>query len=111
MIKVTSTETAKIYVAGTKIEVSSVVLRVGGTIEFTGKQLPTVVEVFENEEVFKETPSNKMKIDGFDTFKTFDLSNGEEEEEPFKPQSLGVAHQEFKSYLEGLGFTAVISGI
>ena len=110
MIKVTSTETAKIYVAGTKIEVSSVVLRVGGTIEFTGKQLPTVVEVFENEEVFKTAPSNKMKIDGFETFKSFDLSNGEEEE-TFKPQSLEVAHEEFKSYLEGLGFTAVISGI
>ena len=110
MIKVTSTEKAKIYVAGTKIEVSSVVLRVGGTIEFTGKQLPTVVEVFENEEVFKTAPSNKMKIDGFETFKSFDLSNGEEEE-TFKPQSLEVAHEEFKSYLEGLGFTAVISGI
>jgi len=110
MIKATSTETAKIYVAGTKIEVSSVVLRVGGTIEFTGKQLPTVVEVFENEEVFKTAPSNKMKIDGFETFKSFDLSNGEEEE-TFKPQSLEVAHEEFKSYLEGLGFTAVISGI
>ena len=110
MITVTSTETAKIYVAGTKIEVSSVVLRVGGTIEFTGKQLPTVVEVFESQEVFKETPSNKMKIEGFDTFKTFDLSNGDDPE-TFKPQSLGVAHQEFKAYLEGLGFTAVISGI
>ena len=110
MITVTSTETAKIYVAGTKIELPSVVLRVGGTIEFTGKQLPTVVEVFENEEVFKTAPSNKMKIDGFDTFKTFDLSNGDEPE-TFKTQGLQVAHEEFKAYLEGLGFTAVVSGI
>jgi len=110
MIKVTSTETAKIYVAGTKIELPSVVLRVGGTIEFTGKQLPTVVEVFENDEVFKTAPNNKMKIDGFETFKSFDLSNGDEPE-TFKPQSLEVAHEEFKAYLEGLGFTAVISGI
>jgi len=110
MITVTSTETAKIYVAGTQIEVPRVVLRVGGTIEFTGKQLPTVVEVFESEEVFKESPSNKMKIDGFETFKTFDLSNGDDPE-TFKPQSLEVAHEEFKAYLEGLGFTAVVSGI
>ena len=110
MITVSSTETAKIYVAGTKIEFSSVVLRVGGTIDFTGKQLQTVVEVFENEDVFKTAQSNKMIIDGFDTFNTFYLSNGEEEE-TFKPQSLGVAHEEFKAYLEGLGFTAVISGI
>jgi len=110
MITVTSTETAKIYVAGTKIELPSVVLRVGGTIEFTGKQLPTVVEVFENDEVFKTAPNNKMKIDGFETFKSFDLSNGDETE-TFKPQSLEVAHEEFKAYLEGLGFTAVISGI
>ena len=111
MITVTSTETAKIYFKGTTVEVPSIVARVGGTITFDGKNLPTVLDIYESVESFEENPSNKMNpIEGFETFKTFDLSNGDDPE-TFKTQSCDTAHQEYKSYLEGLGFTAVISGI
>ena len=111
MITVTSTETAKIYFKGTTVEVPSIVARVGGTITFDGKTLPTVLDIYESLEAFEENPNNKMNpIDGFKTMKTFELSNGDDPE-TFKPQSCETAHQEYKAYLEGLGFNVVISGI
>jgi hypothetical protein len=110
MITITATETAKIYFKGTTVEIPSVVARIGGTIDFNGKVLPTVAEIFESVEAYEANPSNKLSVTGFETVMNFDLSNGDEPE-TWKPQTIQVAHDEFKSYLEGLGFTAVISGI
>jgi hypothetical protein len=108
MITITSTDAAKIYFKGTTIEVESVVARVGGTITFDGKTLPTVLDIYQSEEVFNENPANKMNpIEGFETSKTFDLSNGDDPE-TFKEQSATIAHQEYKAYLENLGFEVVI---
>lgn len=110
MITITATESAKIYFKGTTVEIPSVIARIGGTISFDGKTLPTVAEIFESVEAYEANPSGKMEITGFETFMNFDLSNGDEPE-TWKPQTVQVAHEEFKAYLEGLGFTAVISGI
>ena len=107
MITITATESAKIYFKGTTVEIPSVIARIGGTISFDGKTLPTVAEIFESVEAYEANPSGKMEITGF---VNFDLSNGDEPE-TWKPQTVQVAHEEFKAYLEGLGFTAVISGI
>ncbi len=108
MITITATESAKIYFKGTTVEIPSVIARIGGTITFDGKTLPTVAEIFESVEAYEANPSGKMEVTGFETFMNFDLSNGDE---TWKPQTVQVAHEEFKAYLEGLGFTAVISGI
>tara|TARA_R110000765_G_scaffold125125_1_gene222649 strand:+ start:1370 stop:1702 length:333 start_codon:yes stop_codon:yes gene_type:complete len=110
MITITSTETAKILIKGTKIELTSVIARVGGTITFGGKTLPTVLEIFEDLEAFELDPTNTIDISGFDLSKVFDLSNGDTPE-TWKDQTIQVAHNEYKAYLESLNFTAVITGI
>ena len=110
MITITSTETAKVLVKGTTIELTSVIARVGGTITFGGKTLPTVLEVFESLAAYNLDPNNTIEVSGFDTTKDFDLSNGDDPE-TWKAQTIQVAHDEYKVYLDSLGFTAVITGI
>tara|TARA_R110001606_G_scaffold380908_4_gene541730 strand:+ start:613 stop:945 length:333 start_codon:yes stop_codon:yes gene_type:complete len=110
MITITSTETAKVLIKGTAIELTSVIARVGATITFSGKTMPTPLEIFESLEAYNLDPTNTIEVSGFDTTKVFDLSNGGTPE-TWKDQSRLVAHQEYKAYLESLGFTAVITGI
>jgi hypothetical protein len=109
MITITSTPEAKIYFQGTNVEITSVLAFVDMTT-ITGKKIQVPLTIYENQASFDENPSNIMKVDGFDMAKTFDLSNGDNPE-TWKAQTVQVAHDEYKVYLEGLRFTAVISGI
>jgi hypothetical protein len=111
MITITSTETAKIYFQGTNVEITEVIARLEFTAPSIGKTLQSALYVYENQAAFDLDPNNLMKVDGFQSSaKTYDLSNGDEPE-TWKAQTIAVAHDEAKAYLEGLGFTAVISGI
>ena len=111
MITITSTETAKIYFQGTTVEITDVLTRIEFTAPQGGKTLQASLYVYENQAAYDADPTNIMKVDGFDSFaKTYDLSN-EDDPETWKAQTITVAHDEVKAYLEGLGFTAVISGI
>lgn len=105
MITISSTETAKILVKGNSIEIPSVLARVGGTITFDGKTFPVVLKLYKDLEAYNDD-EEMGEIDGFEVFKNFDLSNGDE---TYKPQTIQVAHDEYKTYLEGLGFTATIN--
>ena len=107
MITINSTETAKILVKGTDIEIPSVLARVGGTINFDGKTFPVALNLYKDITAYDENKEMNT-VDGFDVFKTFDLSNGDDPI-TYKPQTIQVAHDEYKAYLEGLGFTAVIN--
>jgi hypothetical protein len=108
MITITSTETAKIYFKGTTVEINSVIAFVDMTT-ITGKKIQVPLSVYENQAAFDADPTNLMNVDGFQSAaKEYDLSNGDG---TWKAQTIQVAHDEAKAYLEGLGFTAVISGI
>jgi len=109
MITINSTETAKILVKGTDIEITSVLARVGGTINFDGKTFPVALKLYKDATAYDENKEMNT-VDGFELFKTFDLSNGDDPL-TYKPQTIQVAHDEYKAYLEGLGFTATISGL
>ena len=109
MITITSTETAKITFEGTNVEINNVIARLEFTAPSGGKTLQAALYVYENLAAFEADPNNLMKVDGFQSgAKTYDLSNGDE---TWKAQTIAVAHEEAKAYLESLGFTAVISGI
>ena len=108
MITITSTDTAKITFEGTKVEINSVIAFVDMTT-ITGKKIQVPLSVYENLAAFDLDPTNLMKVEGFQSgAKTYDLSNGDG---TWKAQTVAVAHDEAKAYLESLGFTAVISGI
>jgi hypothetical protein len=111
MITITSTESAKIYFKGTSIEITDVLARLEFTAPSSGKTLQAALYIYENLAAFKANPNNLMKVEGFDSSaKTYDLSN-DDDPLTYKEQTISVAHDEVKAYLEGLGFTAVISGI
>ena len=111
MITITSTPTAKIKFKGTDIDVSSVLARLEFAAPYKGKTIQVALYIYENQSSFESDPLNIMKVDGFQTSaKYYSLSN-ENSPETWKAQTIQVAHEEVKSYLEGLGFTAVISGI
>ena len=109
MITITSTETAKILVKGTDIEIPSVLARVGGTISFEGKTFPVVLKLYKDATACQANEEME-DIDGFDIIKTFDLSNNDAPL-TYKAQTIQVAHTEYKTYLKQLGLTATISGI
>ena len=111
MITITSTETAKIKFKSTNVEIADVLARLEFTAPSSGKTIQVALYVYENQAAFDADPKNIMKVDGFDSeAKYYDLSNGDDPE-TWKPQTIQVAHDEVKAYLEGLGFTSVISGI
>ena len=109
MITITSTDTAKITFKGTNVEINSVIARLEFTAPSSGKTVHSALYVYENLAAFDLDPTNLMKVEGFQSgAKTYDLSNGDG---TWKAQTVAVAHDEAKAYLESLGFTAVISGI
>lgn len=111
MITITSTDTAKITFKGTNVEINNVIARLEFTAPSGGKTLQSALYVYESKAAFDLDPTNIMKVDGFQSSeKTYDLSNGGDPE-TWKAQTVAVAHDEAKAYLESLGFTAVISGI
>jgi hypothetical protein len=111
MITITSTESAKIKFKGTDVEITDVLTRLEFTAPSSGKTIQVALYVYENQAAFDADPNNGMQVDGFDSkAKYYDLSNGDDPE-TWKAQTIQVAHDEVKAYLEGLGFTAVISGI
>jgi hypothetical protein len=111
MITITSTEAAKIYFKGTTVEITDVLTRLEFTAPSSGKTLQVALSVYENQAAFEADPNNGLSVEGFETrAKWYDLSNGDDPL-TYKAQTITVAHDEVKAYLEGLGFTAVISGI
>jgi hypothetical protein len=111
MITITSTDTAKIKFKGTNVEITDVLARIEFTAPSSGKTLQAALYVYENLAAFEADPNSLMKVEGFDSSaKTYDLAN-DVEPVTYKGQTIAVAHDEVKAYLEGLGFTAVISGI
>lgn len=113
MITVTTPNTAKIYFKGTDTEVASVLLRLGFTAPKDGKSIEVALYPYANETAYSNGESI-ISIQGVEGFtiaaKSYDLSNGDDPV-TYKAQSIQVAHDEVKAYLESLGYVATISGI
>lgn len=113
MITVTATQSAKIYVKGTSIEISSVIARLEFLGLRDGKKIVVSPYFYENQAAYNNG-NQTLSIDGVDlrTFqsKEFDLALGTNPE-TYALQTIQVAHDKIKEYLESLGYTVVISGI
>ena len=113
MITITTPNAAKLYFAGTTTEIESVLCRLEFTAPISGKTLEVALYPYGSEADF-EAGKSIISIDGVDGFTIganhYDLSNGDDPE-TWKTQSLAVAHDVVKLYLDGLGYLATISGI
>lgn len=113
MITLTTPNAQKITFKGTTIEIASVMLRLEFSAPLDGKSLIVACTAYENETAYNTNPNNFISIEGvtgFSLYQDFDLSNGDDPE-TWKAQTIQVAHDEVKAYLDGLGYLATISGI
>lgn len=114
MITITTPNTEKLFFKGTTIEIASVLCRLEFTAPISGKNIQVALYPYEDEAAFNADPNNILGIEGVEGFtinaKNYDLSNGDDPE-TWKPQTITVAHDEVKAYLDGLGYVATISGI
>jgi hypothetical protein len=113
MITITTPNAEKLYFKGTTTEITSVLCRLEFTAPISGKTLEVALYPYGSEADF-DAGKSIISIEGVDGFgigaKVYDLSN-EDDPETWKTQSLAVAHDEVKAYLDGLGYLATISGI
>lgn len=112
MITITTPNDEKLFFKGTTIEIASVLCRLEFTAPSNGKTIQVALYPYEDEAAFEADPNNLLSIDGVEGFtlsaKTYDLSNGDDPE-TWKPQTITVAHDKAKAYLDGLGYLATIS--
>jgi hypothetical protein len=113
MITITTPNTEKITLKGTSIEIASVFSRVSFSAPSDGKTIIVELDFYESETTYNNGDST-IEIEGVEGFKTYaqiyDLSNGDDPE-TWKAQTIAVAHDEVKAYLDALGYLATISGI
>lgn len=113
MIKIESTESSKLYFKGTTVEIEQVYARLIFTANFDGKSIDINFLVYENETGFTngEQPLNIEGVQGFRQMAlTFDLALGTNPE-TYAEQSIEVAHDKVKSFLDNLGYTNTIIGL
>jgi hypothetical protein len=113
MITITTPNTEKLTFKGTTTEIESVLCRLEFTAPQNGKTIEVALYPYGSEEDFNDGKSI-ISIEGVEGFtiaaKHYDLSNGDDPE-TWKAQSIAVAHDEVKSYLDALGYLGTISGI
>ena len=111
MITLTTPNEEKITFKGTAIEVASVLLRLEFTAPENGKTIQVALYPYENQAAY-DNGDSIIAIEGVEGFtiaaKYYDLLN---EDGTYKEQTITVAHDEVKAYLDGLGYLATISGI
>ena len=114
MITLTTPNAEKIYFKGTTTEIASVLLRLEFDAPKDGKFINVALFPYVNEAAFDANPNDTISIEGVSGFtinsKRYDLSNGDDPE-TWKAQTITVAHDEVKAYLDGLNYLATISGI
>jgi len=112
MITISSTETAKIYFQGSDVEISSIEARLEFTAPMDGKTIQVALSPYSIGGYIAGDEIIAIKgIPGFTiAAKSYDLSNSDNPE-TWKAQTITVAHDEVKAYLDGLGYEATISGI
>jgi hypothetical protein len=111
MITLTTPNSEKLYSEG--LPIASIMGRVSFAAEPTGKTIQVQLDWYTDETAYNngEAKLSIMGVSGFPTkAMTFDLSNGDDPE-TWKEQTISVAHDEVKSYIDGLNYLATISGI
>jgi hypothetical protein len=113
MITLTTPNAQKLYFKGTTVEISNVLLRLKFIAPADGKTIEVSFFPYATEADYNNGKST-VDIEGVEGFATwskpYDLAN-DVEPVTYKAQTIQVAHDEVKAYLEGLGYNAVISGI
>jgi len=113
MITITTPNTEKLYFGGTETEISSVLARLEFGAPQDGKTLQVSMYLYGSQSDY-DNGNSTIKVDGVEGFtadaQSYDLSNGDDPE-TWKDKTLTVAHDEVKSWLDGLGYLATISGI
>ena len=113
MITITTPNTEKITFSGTTTEIASVFCRLEFAAPMDGKTIEVALYAYFDEAAYDNGDST-ISIEGVEGFtlaaKRYDLSNGGDPE-TWKAQTITVAHDEVKAYLDGLGYLATISGI
>lgn len=111
MITLTTPNEEKITITGFATEVASVLFRLEFYAPANGKTIQVALYPYASIEAF-EAGDSTISIEGVEGFtiaaKYYDLLN---EDGTYKEQTITVAHDEVKSYLDGLGYLATISGI
>ena len=111
MITITTPKTAKLTFKGTTTEIKSVICRLEFNSPMDGKTIQVALYPFGSKVDYQECKS-LISIEGVEGFttaaKVYDLLN---EDGTFKAQSIKVAHDEVKAYLDGLGYLTTITGI
>jgi hypothetical protein len=113
MITLTTPNAEKIYFKGTTTEISSVLLRLEFSAPKDGKTMGVGLYAYASEADY-DAGKSTISIEGVEGFTTdakyYDLSNGDDPE-TWKEQTITVAHDEVKAWLDSLGYLATISGI
>jgi len=113
MITITTPNAEKLTIKGMNVEVDNVFARLGFNAPPDGKTINVGLEVYESETSYNDGGST-IDIEGVEGFTTaskyYPLSNGDTPE-TWKAQTIAVAHDEVKTYLDGLNYLAIISGI
>lgn len=113
MITITTPNEEKLFFKGTTVEIASVVCRLEFNAPKDGKTIEVALYPYGSEADY-ENGKDIISIEGVEGFtiaaKHYDLSNGDDPE-TWKAQTITVAHDEVKAYLDGLGYLATISGI
>lgn len=111
MITITTPNTEKLFFKGTTIAITSVLCRLEFNAPQDGKTIEVALYPYGSEADF-DAGKSIISIEGVEGFtiaaKHYDLSNGDD---TWKSQTIAVAHDEVKTYLDGIGYLATISGI
>ena len=114
MITITTPNTEKLTFKGTETEISSVLCRLEFNAPKDGKTIEVALYPYASEEAFEANPNDIVSIEGVEGFtiaaKHYDLSN-DDDPETWKAQTISVAHDEVKAYIDSLGYLATISGL
>lgn len=113
MITITTPNAQKLTFKGTSTEIASVFCRLQFIAPADGKTIEVCFFPYASEADY-DNGNSTIDIEGVTGFvtwsKPYDLSNGDDPE-TWKAQTITVAHDEVKAYLDGLGYLATISGI
>jgi hypothetical protein len=113
MITITTPNEEKLYFKGTTVEIDNVLLRLEFAAPKDGKTIQVALYAYGSEADYEDGKST-IALDGVEGFtlepRNYDLSNGDDPE-TWKAQTISVAHDEVKAYLDGLNYLATISGI
>ena len=110
MLRIKSTTNAEMTITGTAIVVPEVVSRISFAAPQSGTTIQVAQSIYESVAVY-QNDGHPMNVSGFESIaRYYDLAKGTNPE-TYDEQTILVAHEKVKAYLEGLGFVVEIFGL